>query len=84
MEVQVGSYYEDDALGARRDIHVKLTSEDGAKLVDGWEHLSHSDQYTKLRAYADIYVLKYAASRGFRPQESVVVDIESIYRKDLA
>ena len=84
MKVKVGSYYHDESKGAQREIHIELDDSDGEELCDNWHTLSHGERYVKLRAFADIYMLKYAASRGLRSEDVVANDIRLIYSKDLS
>ena len=84
MEVKVGSYLQDDSTGMTRDFHVTLTDDDGHRLFPkNWEAWSIHTQVKKLRAMADIYIIQYAASRGFRDSERAAEEIEVIIAKDL-
>lgn len=84
MQVTVNSYFEDPALGARRDFSITLYDYDGEKLFPkNWDSWSSSAKYKKLRAIADIYCLQYAASRNLRSDEVVAEEIQNVILKDL-
>lgn len=84
MQITVMSYFEDPATGARKDVSVTLSEQDGDTLFPNhWNEWGASVKYRKLRAIADIYVLQYAASRNLRSEEVVAEEIQNVILKDL-
>lgn len=84
MKVTVGSYYQDDARGSNREIHITLDELDGESLFgEEWASMSPAEKNTKLSAMADVYLHKYAATRGFRSEEAVAKELQTIIARDL-
>lgn len=78
MQVQVGSYFADDARGAQREVHITLTEEDATKLFeDKWDAWNTTERFERLSGMADIYMLRYAASRDFRSKDVVDEEIRN-------
>lgn len=84
MKVTVGSYYEDDAKGTQREVHITLDENDAKEIFkSGWDNWSVDTRSTKLTAMADILLLKYAVSRGFRNADPVNREMTNIINRDL-
>lgn len=84
MKVTVGSYYEDDAKGTQREIHITLDEDDAKEMFKSqWDKWSVDTRSTKLTAVADILLLKYAVARGFRNADPVEREMANIINKDL-
>ena len=83
MEVRVGSYYEDAATGAQREVHVSLSDADGKEQYgDKWDSWSIEDRSHKLTLLADFFMLQYAQIRGLRNEENVNAEIQSMFNKE--
>lgn len=82
MKVNVGGQFYDKAKDSFREVHVELTSEDLLESIDPdvWNAMTLEDRFNRLTMVGDILVLKYAATRGFRYQESVQEEIAAIMR----
>ena len=78
MQVQVGAYFADDARGAQREVQITLTEEDVKPLYgEVWDSLNLTQKVNQMTGTADIYMLRYAASRGFRAVEIVDEEIRT-------
>ena len=84
MQVQVGSYYNDEARGHMQEVHVTLDDSDGRDLYKNWDSLSHNKKYEKLFALADIYTTQYAMYRGSRDEDAAKDHIRTTISKFLA
>ena len=84
MQVQVGSYYHDEARGAQREIHLTLNDADGEELFPkGWSEWEPEEKFRKLSGIADILTIKYAVTRGFRSVDTAATDRKKIIERDL-
>jgi hypothetical protein len=85
MEIKVGSYFYNPAKESHDEFHITLTDKDGEEIFkDKWEGLSFTQRYNKLRGMGDLLSINWAVSRGHRPEQTAMEDIQRIIKEDLS